>query len=236
VERPERRDPLDVAWASLALLVPTIVSLLSRMGAIDLAYHIRAGEDVLHGNIPRVDTYTFTVAGTPWLDQQWLAQGVFAALYRLGGWPLLAAAQALLVGATFSLVYLAARATGASSKTGALLVLAGFLVASPGLGMRPQLLALPLFAALLWVTASRREHPGRLWVAPVLAARSEGSSPVCYAEEAELRTQVFDHVQLPDALITAGAAVVLIAAATAAALLPAARAARVDVVQALRAE
>ncbi len=48
--------------------------------------------------------------------------------------------------------------------------------------------------------------------------------------------KVFDHVQLPDALITAGAAVVLIAAATAAALLPAARAARVDVVQALRAE
>jgi len=170
VERPARRDPLDIAWASLAFLVPTIVSLLSRMGAIDLAYHIRAGEDVLHGNIPRVDTYTFTVAGTPWLDQQWLAQGVFAALYRLGGWPLLAAAQALLVGATFSLVYLAARATGASPKTGALLVLAGFLVASPGLGMRPQLLALPLFAALLWVTASRREHPGRLWVAPVLAA------------------------------------------------------------------
>ena len=170
MERPERRDPLDIAWASLALLVPTIVSLLSRMGAIDLAYHIRAGEDVLHGNIPRVDTYTFTVAGTPWLDQQWLAQGVFAALYRLGGWPLLAAAQALLVGGTFSLVYLAARATGASPKTGALLVLAGFLVASPGLGMRPQLLALPLFAALLWVTASRREHPGRLWVAPVLAA------------------------------------------------------------------
>src|SRR6476646_4020577 len=165
-----RREPLDVAWASLTFLVPAIVSLLSRMGAIDLAYHIRAGEDVLHGNIPRVDTYTFTVAGTPWLDQQWLAQGVFAALYRLGGWPLLAAAQALLVGGTFSLVYLAARATGARPKTVALLALAGFLVASPGLGMRPQLLALPLFAALLWVTASRREHPGRLWVAPVLAA------------------------------------------------------------------
>jgi len=53
---------------------------------------------------------------------------------------------------------------------------------------------------------------------------------------ARLAVKVFDHVQLPDALITAGAAVVLIAAATAAALLPAARAARVDVVQALRAE
>jgi hypothetical protein len=35
--------------------------------------------------------------------------------------------------------------------------------------MRPQLLALPLFGALLWVTAGRVAHPGRLWLAPVLA-------------------------------------------------------------------
>jgi hypothetical protein len=117
-----------------------------------------------------LDTYTFTVAGTPWLDQQWLAQGVFAALYNLGGWPLLAAAQALLVGTTFGLVYLAARASGARPRSAALLVLAGFLVASPGVGMRPQLLALPLFAALLWITASRHAHPSWLWGAPVLAA------------------------------------------------------------------
>src|SRR4051794_10574233 len=115
------------------------------MGAIDLAYHIRAGEDVLHGNIPRVDTYTFTVNGAPWLDQQWLAQGVFAALYRMGGWPLLAAAQALLVGVTFSLVFLAARATGVRPRDGSLLVLAGGLGAPPRLRMRPPLPRLPLF-------------------------------------------------------------------------------------------
>ena len=53
----------NVAWASLTFLIPAIVSLLSKMGSIDLAYHLRAGEDVLHGNIPRVDTYTFTVPG-----------------------------------------------------------------------------------------------------------------------------------------------------------------------------
>jgi len=36
--------------------------------------------------------------------------------------------------------------------------------------MRPQLLALPLFASLVWVVAGRHGHPGRLWAAPVLAA------------------------------------------------------------------
>ena len=140
------------------------------MGAIDLAYHIRAGEDVLVGHIPRFDTYTFTVAGTPWLDQQWGAQGILALLYRAGGWPTLAAAQALLIGSTYFLLYLAVRQAGARVRTASLLTIGGFLVGSPGLAMRPQLLALPLFAALLWVTVGREAHPGRLWAAPVLAA------------------------------------------------------------------
>lgn len=139
------------------------------MGAVDLTYHLRAGEEILAGHLPRVDTYTFTVAGTPWLDQQWGAQGILTLLYRAGGWPMLAAAQGCFVGGTFFLVYLATRRCGAGSRSASLLTLGGFLVASPGLGMRPQLLALPLFAGLLWVTAGRAERPGRLWLAPVLA-------------------------------------------------------------------
>jgi len=108
------RQPIDIAWASLTFLVPMLVSLMSKMGAIDLAYHLRAGLDVLHGNIPRVDTYTFTVAGQPWLDQQWGAQGLLALFFKAGGWPTLLFVQALVVGATFFLVYLAARAAGAA--------------------------------------------------------------------------------------------------------------------------
>jgi putative ABC transport system permease protein len=44
------------------------------------------------------------------------------------------------------------------------------------------------------------------------------------------------HVQLPGVLPVLGSAIVLLAAAVLGSLLPAARAARVDVVQALRAE
>ena len=38
------------------------------MGATDLAYHLRAGDQILHGTLPRVDTYTFSVNGQPWTD------------------------------------------------------------------------------------------------------------------------------------------------------------------------
>jgi len=147
-----------------------LVSLLSHMGATDLAYHLRAGSDVLAGHIPRIDTYTFTVQGTPWLDQQWGAQGLFALIFKVGGWPTLLFGQGLLVGITFLLVYLAGRAAGAACRPAALLSIGGFVVASPGLAMRPQLLALPLFGMLLWVTAGRHRRPARLWAAPVLAA------------------------------------------------------------------
>ena len=37
------------------------------------------------------------------------------------------------------------------------------------LAMRPQLFAVPLFAASLWILAGRHAHPARLWALPVLA-------------------------------------------------------------------
>jgi hypothetical protein len=173
--------PIDAAWVAIACLVPVIVGLISRMGATDLAYHLRAGDQILHGSIPRFDTYTFSVNGDPWTDQQWGAQAVMDLFFKAGGWPTLAAVQGLLVGATFGLVYLAARSSGAVARSASLLTLMGFLVAVPGLAMRPQLLALPLFGALLWVVAGRESHPRRLWIAPLLTAvcaNMHGSFPL----------------------------------------------------------
>jgi hypothetical protein len=44
---PRRRLTLDRVWALLPILVPALVSMMSRMVAIDLAYHVRAGELIL---------------------------------------------------------------------------------------------------------------------------------------------------------------------------------------------
>ena len=53
---------------------------------------------------------------------------------------------------------------------------------------------------------------------------------------ARLAAKIFDQVQLPGPLTVVGAAALLVAAAIVASLMPAARAARVDVLQALRSE
>ncbi len=162
--------PLDLAWAALPLLLPVVVVLLSRMSAIDLTYHIRAGDEILRtGSLPRADTYSFTVPGAPWTDQQWGSQVVLAFFHRFGGWATLAALRAALVATTFGLVYRACRVRGASPRTASLLTLGGFLVAVPGLALRPQLLALPLVAATILLLAQREQHPRRLWWIPVFA-------------------------------------------------------------------
>jgi hypothetical protein len=165
------RRPIDTAWASLVVLVPVVVALLSRMGTTDLTYHIRAGEGILGTHsLPRVDTYTFSVAGRPWLDQQWGAQIILAFGHRYGGWATLAFLQAVLIAVSFWFIYLACRARGASVRTSSFLTVIGFLVASPTLAMRPQLIALPMFAAAMWALAGRERSPGRLYAIPVLAA------------------------------------------------------------------
>ena len=90
-------SPVALTWSAIAVLVPIILALVSSMGAIDLAYHLRTGEEILaSGSLPTVDTFTFSVHGAPWVDQQWGAQIVLTAVFDIGGWPTLLAFQAAL--------------------------------------------------------------------------------------------------------------------------------------------
>jgi hypothetical protein len=162
---------LDRVWGLLPVLIASATAMASRMVAIDLAYQVRAGDAILTtGHIPRVDTFTFSVPGDRWFDQQWGAQVLLALTHRLGGWATTSLVRAGLIAAAVGFVYLACRARGAPPRTASVLSLCGFLVAIQALAMRPQLFAITLFAACLWALASRGAHPGRVWLVPVFAA------------------------------------------------------------------
>jgi len=165
------RLSFDRLWVVLALALPALLSLLVPLPAVDLAYQVRAGDEILAtGALPAVDTWTFTIAGTPWLDQQWLAQLLLAAGYRVGGWELLAVSRAALVVLAFGLLLAACVERGAPIRIAAVLSLVAFLLAAPALALRPQLFAIAIFAALLWLVAVRHRAPRLYWVAPVLVA------------------------------------------------------------------
>jgi hypothetical protein len=179
----DRGMTIDRVWMLLPLLLPVLMSLTSRMVAIDLAYQVRAGDLLLRtAHIPSVDSFTFTISGKPWFDQQWGAQLLLALFYRAGGWATVSFFRAVLIGAAFSFIYMACRARGASPSRASALTLLGFLVSLQALAMRPQLFAITLFAASLWVLATWRDHPRRIWLIPAFAvawANLHGSFVLC---------------------------------------------------------
>jgi hypothetical protein len=163
------RLSLDRLWLVIAIGLPVLVALVVPMPAVDLAYQVRAGDEILRtAAIPAADTWTFTVAGTPWTDQQWLAQVALAIGHRVGGWELLAVLRAVLVGLALGASIAASMARGAGPRMAAILALLVFALSAPALALRPQLFGIVIFAALLWLIATRREHPRRLWAAPLL--------------------------------------------------------------------
>ena len=157
----------DPPWAILSWSLPALAALLAKMRAIDLAYHVRAGELSLRtGDVLRIDPFTFTSGGRPWLNQQWAAQLVFASAHRLLGWAGVAITYAGAMASGFGLLYRSCRRAKATPRTAAVLALLGFMVASGSLAARPQALAVPLFTGT-WLLLARRDR--WMWGVPVLA-------------------------------------------------------------------
>jgi hypothetical protein len=159
-------------WAFLAIGLPVLAAVIAPFPSVDLTYHLRAGADILDTRaIPTVDTWTFTVAGQPWLDQQWLAQAVMAAVFRIGGWTGLVILRAALVGVAFGLLFDLCRRRAGSVRVAAWLTLGAFVCASITLGLRPQLFGIAIFGAVLWLVARRHEEGRFVWlVGPLVAA------------------------------------------------------------------
>jgi hypothetical protein len=158
-------------WLFLAVALPVLASVLAPMSSVDLTYHLRAGDEIIRSrSIPSIDTWTFTAGGLPWVDQQWGAQVLLAIVYRALGWTglvlLRAALTAVIVGTTLTI----ARRRGLDERTAAVLTVIAFVIAAPAMALRPQLLGMACFAAVLLLVVIRRERPRALWLVPVVVA------------------------------------------------------------------
>ena len=157
---------LSQVWAAIGIVLPVVVISATPLFAIDLTYHLRAGDIMFDTHaVLRTDVFSSAAYGSPWLNQQWLAQIVLATAFRLGGWFGLVALRALLVGLALTFVFLACRAAGAATKRAAWLTLAsGVMLPSALMVLRPQLLAILCFAVTAWLVARRRTHPTGVWI------------------------------------------------------------------------
>lgn len=114
----------------------------------DLAIYLAQGREMAQqGGFADVDAFTHTVDGESFLNGTWAAQRAFYEIWRLAGWGGLQITLAFAVCGTVLLTAWGARRAGRSAQaSGFAALLAAWLVVQ-NLGIRPQLFALPLFAA-----------------------------------------------------------------------------------------
>jgi len=156
---------LSQVWTAIGIVLPVLVVSGTPLFAIDLTYHLRAGDIMFDTHsVLRTDVFSAAAYGRPWLNQQWLAQIVLASAFRLGGWFGLVALRALLVTLALTFVFLACRAAGTTTKRAALLTLASGVLLPAGFMLRPQLLGMLCFGVTAWLVARRRTHPTGVWI------------------------------------------------------------------------
>ncbi len=131
----------------------------------DFWWHLRAGQWMVEQRvILQEDVFSFTKAGQEWITHEWLAEVLIYALYRLGGFGLLILVFALLIAATFALLYL--RSAGKPYLAGFGVVL-GFLAAAPVLGVRPQMFTFFLSSLYWYLLENYRERGAVGWLIPL---------------------------------------------------------------------
>jgi hypothetical protein len=89
----------------LTFLLVTLEFILTRASVVDpdIWWHLRNAEYLFqHHQLPRADMYSFTVAGHPWINHEWLAEIPFYLAWRTGG---LSGVNAVMF-ATISLIFL----------------------------------------------------------------------------------------------------------------------------------
>lgn len=162
------------AWLWVGIVVYALVLVLLGAPVLlrdsDTYWQIAVGQWILdHHALPRVDIYSFTKAGEPWMSSSWLAQVLYATSYNLAGWsgPVVLAASG--IAATFALLtHILGRRVPAAWAVG--VAIAALMLSYGHFLARPHVLALPVMLAWAYglMSASERREAPSLWLLPLI--------------------------------------------------------------------
>jgi hypothetical protein len=130
----------------------------------DTGWHIRTGDYVLAtGKPPASDLFSFSKPGQPWFAWEWLADVVWAGLFRWGGFKAVVLAAGVVITTTAFLVFRAMLWRGANPLAAMTVCLLGVGASSIHYLARPHIFTLLLMAVSVWLLARDRQEPTR-WV------------------------------------------------------------------------
>ena len=156
----------------LAFLLVTLEFIMTRGSVVDpdIWWHLRNAEYLFqHHQFPRADMYSFTVAGHPWINHEWLSEIPYYLAWRAAGLSGVGAVMFATVSLIFlGLLYLAYMETGHFKAS---IVACCFLtfIASVSFGPRTILFGY-LYLVLLLIILQRFRQKGNapLWLIPPL--------------------------------------------------------------------
>jgi len=149
--------------AALLVLVPSDFN-------VDTWLALVGGRHIWESGIPHFVTLTAVPHGRPWVDQQWLAQLASYAAYRVGGLGLLGVIGATALAGGVGAAIVAARRLGATMLSVLLILPLAVLLIFPGLEIRTQDFAVPVFVAVAYLVAADARQPSHrvFWCLPLL--------------------------------------------------------------------
>jgi hypothetical protein len=166
----ERVFTLPLAWFSLVAWAVLILA-GRRIAESDIWYHLRnARELVSQRAVPRADLYTFTSAGAPLVDYEWLSELVYYAAYDLWAQRGLLVVYATLLVLTYGGVYWLACRRGAHHVSAATVTTIGVALGSYSFGPRMMHFGWLCLVGVLIILERFDRHPRVLWFLPPLFA------------------------------------------------------------------
>jgi hypothetical protein len=135
----------------------------------DFWWHLKTGEYIVRNfSIPRIDFYSFTVPGKPWVAHEWLSEVIFYLVYSRGGFNTLIFIFTVLTVLAFWIVF---RRTKSHPFVKGFAVLLSVWSILPTMGVRPRTFTL-LFAAIYLAVLHRfvreRETRAIWWLVPLM--------------------------------------------------------------------
>lgn len=133
-------------------------------------WHVRVGLDMLQARaVPRIDIYSYTFAGAPWIAKEWLGQVLLALGYSAAGWPGVIVTVILPVALTLFLLTWFLSATLKPTLALALALAAAFLM-SGFFNARPFIFSFPIM--VVWTEhlfrAARNDRAPSFWLLPLI--------------------------------------------------------------------
>jgi hypothetical protein len=158
-------------WLGAGVYLLQLVNGSNLLRDSDTYWHIAAGKWIIaHHAVPRVDIYSFTKAGEPWISTSWLAQVLYGEAFELAGWagPIVLAATCIAATIALLAFILSRRIPWTYAVVVALAALA---LSMHHLFARPHVLALPVMVAWVYglVSASESREAPSFRLLPLMA-------------------------------------------------------------------